>query len=527
MDLIKECLTILELKKDLAICVSNNMLVIEYNKNKFELQLNDTNHLIADPNDYLSSHLVRILTYNNLDTISESNIFDFLMFLNDNLIDVFKYCTLCNTKIYNLGKPNVCAKCFDKSTEYIIDNTVTDCYNDDKVVFNVLILSAYACLKHAKCDLIFKPLPNKYTDVNELKKVLKYDIGTFGSLIDRIQDSPSDYCLSQTIGQSEYEFLKFVIKTNTSVLKSDLLFSDKKNIFDQKKISNIMTSDDILTLAVEHDSKVEEKFSTIDPQYLFHGSTIANWYSILRNGLHNNSGTALMANGSAYGSGIYLSDTLTVSFNYGADRYAGSHIYVIGVVQVLKPKQDYKKVEGIYVVANGSDTMLKYVIVTKNSKRLGDITEYFMKKRISEINSSHASVMMVQKKRLLHDLEKMTKIAKKNNWKFIEHSDSHWQLDFDNGSLSVRIPIDYPIKPPFIWLNSLRHKIVHDMILSNGAIFINEFILSEWRPNKKIYVHIKKFILTIVSFNKSDNVKHTVYDEKLAYEEYCQVIKTI
>ena len=46
------------------------------------------------------------------------------------------------------------------------------------------------------------------------------------------------------------------------------------------------------------------------------GSHIENWHSIVRRGLLNASNTALQVNGAAYGSGIYLSPTATMSFGY-------------------------------------------------------------------------------------------------------------------------------------------------------------------------------------------------------------------
>ncbi|XP_062517000.1 protein mono-ADP-ribosyltransferase PARP6-like [Corticium candelabrum] len=57
--------------------------------------------------------------------------------------------------------------------------------------------------------------------------------------------------------------------------------------------------------------------------FAFHGSTIENWHSILRNGLLNASGTKYQTHGTAYGSGIYLSPNSGVSFGY-------SQIYATG-----------------------------------------------------------------------------------------------------------------------------------------------------------------------------------------------------
>jgi len=50
--------------------------------------------------------------------------------------------------------------------------------------------------------------------------------------------------------------------------------------------------------------------------WAFHGSTFANWHSILRIGLKNFSNTEFMSTGAAYGAGIYLSPSSSTSMGY-------------------------------------------------------------------------------------------------------------------------------------------------------------------------------------------------------------------
>jgi hypothetical protein len=57
--------------------------------------------------------------------------------------------------------------------------------------------------------------------------------------------------------------------------------------------------------------------------FAWHGSHIANWYSITRNGLRSLSGSAMMANGAAYGSGVYLASNLQMSMGYTGSRGYG------------------------------------------------------------------------------------------------------------------------------------------------------------------------------------------------------------
>ncbi|XP_061172332.1 protein mono-ADP-ribosyltransferase PARP6-like [Saccostrea echinata] len=55
--------------------------------------------------------------------------------------------------------------------------------------------------------------------------------------------------------------------------------------------------------------------------FAFHGSSIENWHSIIREGLIVASGTKLQVNGAAYGKGIYLSPHSSTSFGYSRMGY--------------------------------------------------------------------------------------------------------------------------------------------------------------------------------------------------------------
>eukprot|EP00403_Amphidinium_massartii_P014715 CAMPEP_0178413588 /NCGR_PEP_ID=MMETSP0689_2-20121128/22604_1 /TAXON_ID=160604 /ORGANISM="Amphidinium massartii, Strain CS-259" /LENGTH=706 /DNA_ID=CAMNT_0020034863 /DNA_START=73 /DNA_END=2189 /DNA_ORIENTATION=- len=54
--------------------------------------------------------------------------------------------------------------------------------------------------------------------------------------------------------------------------------------------------------------------------FAFHGSTVENWHSILRNGLKNASATKLQMSGAKYGNGIYLAADSLTSMHYAAPR---------------------------------------------------------------------------------------------------------------------------------------------------------------------------------------------------------------
>jgi hypothetical protein len=53
----------------------------------------------------------------------------------------------------------------------------------------------------------------------------------------------------------------------------------------------------------------------------------------------------MMMYGNAFGNGIYLSNDLNISYNYGADTICKSGLVAVGVVQILGNKEEFKKRE--------------------------------------------------------------------------------------------------------------------------------------------------------------------------------------
>ena len=62
--------------------------------------------------------------------------------------------------------------------------------------------------------------------------------------------------------------------------------------------------------------KSKETHTDVKIVKLFHGSALQNWYSILKNGLKDYSGTKNQLHGAAYGNGVYLSSSNSMSHLY-------------------------------------------------------------------------------------------------------------------------------------------------------------------------------------------------------------------
>ena len=529
MELFETCFKIMVHPTNISYTITDDLLTINANKHdKIVLKIISTElnyKLEQNDNNFKTIHLLNLLKFNNFITITQENVFDFFEYIDNNIKNITGICALCYDKIIDTNKVNTCKKCFDKSLKLVLDNCVTDCYKSDKIVFNILVLSAYSCLKHPKKSVVFKPYSNEFPDIGLIESKLNYKFDNFSELLNIINRSKDDNELLEQIKQLDYMFLKFLIKTNITNLKSDILFSNENNIFKQIEFSNIIESKNIITLSVSHDLKTEKDFKSTKSNYLFHGSSLSNWYSLLRNGIQNKSGTELMAHGQAYGSGIYLSNIANLASNYGRDAHTRSKIFVIGVVEVLNDINTYKKTPNIYVVKNDNEILLRYVIIASTHTHLENITDYFTKQRCTEIKSCNSTVNAIQKKRLLNEFNKMQKIAQKNNWIFSEKSDTFWSIEINNSVINITFGSEYPLVPPFIWFDKLDKQVDNNYVFEKGAIFINDIVPKEWNSNKKICVYLPKFINNnILNSSKIDIILNNEND---AFEEYNSKLKEL
>lgn len=486
-----------------------------YGKNKIiKLDINNKNNSCN-----LSNHVTRLLHINNLDNIDNYNAIDFITFIND-YNDILSFCTCCGKKIKSLNKISSCDKCKNKYYKLVTDNIVTDFYKNDKIAFNMIILTAYTCSQHPKANDIFKPFPEMFESINDLNEKTKYKQNNFNDLLKLMEITLNDNDIYDKIGIDDYSFLKFIILTNNTDVRSDLLFDKQQNIFDQKDIKNIFEQNEIITFQVRQNQLFDNKFNTNYPQYLFHGSSLANWYSIMRNGLKVLSGTHLMTTGAAYGSGIYLSNTLNISYGYGHDRYSNSGLNVIGVVQVLNDKQSYCKTNSIYVVPNENEVILRYIIVLRNNiKDLSFITNYFITKRQQEVANSALSVSMIRVKRMIYDYNKINKLCKKYGCG-IEDDKDKYLIYNDNIKLLIKYPYEYPSSPPFICIIKMNREIKGCNILEKGGIVNDKLLNSKWKSNTKLHRIIKNIICSV-----TDNIiKDIEYDYNEAYEEFYKMM---
>lgn len=524
---------IFDIIDDEYIKCKNNKLYVNMGKDNLVLYISNEGNLQNDAEyDLITKHFLRMIKYHGFENLNEENVFDFVAFVRE-YKDLTSYCTVCTTKL-NINFDNkirTCDDCDDIKIQLVTDDVITNLYKDDKIVFNMLILSAYACMKHPKKIDIFKPFPKFFKSFESMELGLTYNYENFKDLLTIVQSAKSDADLENKIGHFDYSFLKFIILTNITDIKSDILFSENnKNIFEQTEIENIFEQNETITFQVRHNKLIDEKFNSEMPQYLFHGSTLSNWYSILRNGIKNFSGTNMMIHGQAYGPGVYLSDDLGISYSYGSDKYCASKLFVVGVVQVMKEKKEYLKANGIYVVPDDSEIILRYIIVFKSGKNLKNITDYFMKERQLLVAKSSIDLIGIRMKRISYDISKINKRCKKLQFES-EYETSLDKVVIKNKDNTVEICItyhkDYPSMAPFVWLKkSCRqfNNIVDMVLLKKGGFMIKKIVDVNWKSNIEIDKIVKKLI---ENFNNEIIIDENINNEMEAYEEYIIECKKI
>ncbi|VBB18677.1 polyADP-ribose polymerase [Yasminevirus sp. GU-2018] len=326
--------------------------------------------------------------------------------------DLFRVCPMClKPNTYSYGYLRPCDICKPDSFSKVHSNVITDLYNRDP---NLLKLLLYTSIEALGNKQRFTPLPaycksNTFEEEYLGKTAINYDMSYY---INKISAVKNDTELMRSVSQREFMFLKHVITSNNTKLN---YFDDEKSDYRDVKVDKWDKKQNKYVLfTVDHPPEKQKLFDTdVNVTHMFHGSAIHNWYSIMRNGLKNFSGTAMMSHGQAYGPGIYLATDTATATGYCRNTSNDSY-YVIGVVQLLNSEK-YKKTPNIYVVPEESDVLLKYMILftSRNTAGLQDVEKYLTRELPASIKTSIGNTIGIVAKRLRKESDEFLKRVKK------------------------------------------------------------------------------------------------------------------
>jgi poly [ADP-ribose] polymerase 6/8 len=244
-------------------------------------------------------------------------------------LDLSDHCCICRQELVPGVKPSICEKqlCKFQLTNIGLGTPVIQEIRRDPMAAD-FILSIFSAAIGTK---FLVPEPPDFR-ADELLRIFQ----ELPSVRDMASCGETDQQLIKLIGNEAVKLLRWVLlgtQSHLIALPNELKLPEFPCTCQFMSLMSSPHAEDVL-------GRMKQQFGTF---YLWHGSGGDRWYSILRNGLKNASGTALQAHGAARGPGIYFAPNSQMSWGYShvaANRYAksqlGANLQVISLCEVAK-----------------------------------------------------------------------------------------------------------------------------------------------------------------------------------------------
>jgi hypothetical protein len=277
--------------------------------------------------------------------------------------------------------------------------------------------------------------------------------------MDIIKKQPEIYKLILTILESlKKDSSRYQPKINGLSINSvfDLLHNDPSIILDEimtwlPNLNHVKTVNEWHRYDITYPDEIENVWKSQNKElgYLYHGSAMRNWYSILRNGIKVCSGTKWMSAGAAYGNGIYLSDLISLSYGYSAQ--IGDSI--IGIYEIYDAA-NYKKSHNIYVVPDNTKILLRHLLfLPEKSHSLSTMTKMqstmaeYWKSRVLVKKDTYTKDEKILMRRIQMELNLLENATWNANTKILEFIDSNGK------QIKFEIPLNFPFGKPSLYIN--------------------------------------------------------------------------
>jgi len=270
------------------------------------------------------------------------------LYLRSRLSTLNDYCIICDQKhlMGSMLKPTVCARdlCVWSFQELGVASDATDFVANSQEVVDLLLFLAKEACASSRRDIIFDPFPTIFdpADPTHQRKILDAEHKDFSraqaemakiplvsDIIKRNPSNPDVRGAWVSAGPYCAPLANWVISSNRCFfvkLTPDIAIKE-------------INGEQFLMLSAPPET--ENAFRSLRKQhgsvFAFHGSSIENWHSIIRNGLKNASGTKFQVNGTAYGSGIYMSPNLSYAMGYSSS--VGCCVAVLEVINTSAIKR--------------------------------------------------------------------------------------------------------------------------------------------------------------------------------------------
>lgn len=492
MDIINEVNSIL-VSKPYIYEISDSELKYKFASDiHFKILLNEHSFELVSDKDYLAQHIIRLLHYHfktNSFSMQQEQVFDVFESLIKFMNDPYRYCTISGVRIDFIGEQISCSpENIDKFCELVTDNIISDNMKRNILVLYFLVKTAIYAVDSSKADKVFNPrLPN--TDINNIKKLindnqLELQIQNMSKNVNDIDDN----YIHKKIGAKLYAFIKYTIISNKTYITSEKFnegFEFEQEKLDQNSFKRIMN------FHVIHDEDKSKIFEQEKKHFfVFHGSDIGNWYSIMRNGLKNYSGTGMMAHGAAFGKGIYLANNIEMAYGYSTNNFGMGYdrnTYLIVAVVQLLDKDNYDKKNGIFVVPDEDKILLKNLALV-DYKNIKELQNYYDKLSMNIYNLSNLETNLLLK-RMNSEYKLMTKFMINNKDYDIICDTSEirqWKMNIKNKTNNkfvtfiIIFTVRYPTESPILKLIETNSEYIELTTTSYKYIMLKQLDASQW-----------------------------------------------
>ena len=228
--------------------------------------------------------------------------------------------------------------------------------------------------------------------------------------------------------------------------------------------------------------------------YLFHGSPLINWHSILRNGIKSMSGTKFMTSGQVCGPGVYMSNVLSIASGYGGSAHIDSNFKdpghfrtCVAIVELYEDPTQYEKAKGIFVIPQDKKITPRHLLEIQCSvyEDCKSILEYHTKLSQRAKMQNDKSIACIKKQIERINVRDDMKLTEKNEEYTLltllisNITDTSTTL---NGILIECYTVNYPFDAPVIKL-AYKPTVPSDKFDSYG-IYLYKY--DDWSPSKKI-----------------------------------------
>mgnify|MGYP003386083825 CR=1 FL=1 len=223
-------------------------------------------------------HILRVLNvqnkcFNNFVNLPNNNIQKIIKKLNDILyIGHTLFCTVCG-KTLNSNTINIIMHCNNddcliKSLNLPIRNIVYKICNEEpeKLLFLIKLLTSGS--KHKFANDTYHPLPKiaNCKTIDDIKNDIVCNFNSYNFDLDKFKDCENELELFLKCKNNEYAYYKNAILNNYFSLAT----------------SNLINDDNVDIFNVNYDAEKENHFNNMNSSYLFHGSSVECWYTIIK-----------------------------------------------------------------------------------------------------------------------------------------------------------------------------------------------------------------------------------------------------